>query len=383
MRQSGINMEQVKAYNRAMIIQYICEHKTASRVDIAAECGLTPAAVTQIISPLIRDGIIIEVGTTGRQKGAGRRKVLLSMNYENLFLYSINIERINTFITLTDINGDVVSSEKLPTDNKIEPEAFLGKVADSCRKLSEKVKSSIKDKIKGISVGIPGIVDIDKGISVKAYGIWDRPVEVCSFLGKELGLPVIIQNDVKAFARAELLLGDGRYNDNFIAVKWGQDISSAITINGNMYENMELKPAEIAHMIVDLDGDECSCGKRGCLESVASYQKLNSIIPFDIENFESVFEKADNEQKMKIEKAIHLFAVAITNCCAIGSPEKIILNGPMFRSKSAREKLIESIGKLDASFDTKRIIHSKLADSEEYIGPIAEFLQRAVFGIKI
>ena len=94
MHQSGINMEQVKSYNRAMIIRYIFEHKTASRVDIASECGLTPAAVTQIISPLIRDEIIVEVGTSGKQKGAGRRKVLLSMNYENIYLYSINIGRI-------------------------------------------------------------------------------------------------------------------------------------------------------------------------------------------------------------------------------------------------------------------------------------------------
>ena len=382
MRRSGINMEQVKAYNRAMIIQYICEHKTASRVDIAAECGLTPAAVTQIVSPLIRDGIIVEVGTTGRKKGAGRRKVLLSMNYENLFLYSINIERFHTFVTLTDVDGNVVCTDKIPTDIDIEPEAFLKVIADACKNLANKAKSSIKDKIKGVSVGIPGIVDINKGMSVEAIGIWNRPVEVCSVLGNELGLPVIIQNDVSAFARAELLLGEGRYKDNLLAVKWGQDIGGAITIDGELYESKVRRVAGIGHMIAIPDGDICTCGKRGCLETVASYKKLNSIIPFEIEEFGEAFKKADNKQKAEIEKAISFFALAIINTSAISASENIMLSGPILRDKDVRNKLIECIKKIDPSFDENRIIYSKLAESEEYIGPVAEFLQRAVFGIK-
>ena len=382
MIQSGINMEQVKAYNRAMIIQYICEHKTASRVDIAAECGLTPAAVTQIISPLIRDGIIVEVGTTGRKKGAGRRKVLLSMNYENIFLYSINIERFNTFIALTDINGNAVAMDKVTTDCEMEPEAFLKIIAGVCKDLADKGHASIKDKIKGVSVGIPGIVDINKGISVDSIGIWNRPVEVCSILSNELGLPVIIQNDVSAFARAELLLGEGRNKKNLLAVKWGQDIGGAIVINGELYENKDRKVAGIGHMIVDPDGDICSCGKRGCLETVASYQKMKSIVPFEIEEIEEAFEKAVKEQNKEIEKAISFFALAIANACAICAPENIILSGPLFGVKSIRDKFALCIKKIDPSIDESRIIYSMLAKSEEYIGPVAEFLQRAVFGIK-
>ena len=382
MRQLGINMEQVKAYNRAMIIKHICEHKTASRVDIAAECGLTPAAVTQIISPLIRDGIIVEVGTTGRKKGAGRRKVLLSMNYENLYLYSINIERFETIIALTDINGSVVSIDRIPTDIKAEPEAFLDTVADTCHKLADNAKASLKQKIKGVSVGIPGIVDVENGVSVKAFGIWDRPVDVCAILRRKLEIPVIIQNDVSAFARAELLLGDGRYKDNLLVVKWGQDISAAIVIDGEIYGSKDQKVAEISHMIVAPGGDVCSCGKRGCLETVASYKVLNSIIPFELNEFEGAFEKADVEQKMKLERAISLFALSITNYYAIGVPENVILTGPLIRSEMIRDKLLGKILETDPSFDPKRIIYSNFADTEEYIGPVAEFLQRAVFGIK-
>lgn len=382
MHQSGINMEQVKAYNRAMIIKYICEHKTASRVDIAAECGLTPAAVTQIISPLIRDEIIIEVGTSGKQKGAGRRKVLLSMNYENIYLYSINIGRIESSIAITDINGEVAAMTRIPTDNSISPEQYLMDIASACQGLASGVKDSIKSKIRGASVGITGVVDIESGISVRAYGIWEQSVEVKNILSKALDMPVLIQNDVNAFARAELLFGDGRYKDDLLVVKWGQCVGGAIVINGNVYGNKERKTAEIGHMIVDPQGDMCSCGKRGCLETKASYKNLNSIIPFEIEEFASAYERGDSEQKNKLDEVISLFALALVNACELAAPEKIILCGPLFKDELIIEKLKKSMVLLCPSFNSDRIIFTKLYDKEEYLGPVAEFMHRAVFGLK-
>ena len=85
---------------------------------------------------------------------------------------------------------------------------------------------------------------------------------------------------------------------------------------------------------------------------------------------------------MKLERAISLFALSITNCYAIGVPENVILTGPLIRSEMIRDKLLGKILETDPSFDPKRIIYSNFADTEEYIGPVAEFLQRAVFGIK-
>lgn len=382
MHQSGINMEQVKSYNRAMIIKYICEHKTASRVDIASECGLTPAAVTQIISPLIRDEIIVEVGTSGKQKGAGRRKVLLSMNYENIYLYSINIGRVESSIAITDINGDVAAMTHIPTDNKATPEQYLKVIANACVKLSDGVKEPIRNKIKGASVGIPGVVDIENGIAVRAYGVWEQSVLVKQILAKELDMPVIIQNDVNAFARAELLFGDGRYKDNLLIVKWGQGVGGAIVIDGNVYGNKERKTAEIGHMIVDPQGDICSCGKRGCLETRASYKKLNSIIPFELEDFAGAFKKGDEKQKKELEEVISLFALALVNACELAAPEKIILCGPLFKDELVRNKLKQSMILIDPSFKNDRLIFTKLYDKEEYLGPVAEFLHRAVFGMK-
>lgn len=382
MRQSGINMEQVKAYNRAMIIKYICEHETASRVDIAADCGLTPAAVTQIINELIKSGILIEVGTTGRQKGAGRRKVLLSMNNENIYLYSINIERFETIISIANIGGKVAATERIPTNKDADPEAFLIELAEACHRITDGVDDVISSKIKGASIGIPGIVDIENGVSVKAYGIWDTSVEVRTILSRELGIPVIIQNDVNAFARAELLFGEGRYKDDLLVIKWGQDIGGAIVIDGNIYGNRERKTAEIGHMIVDPNGELCCCGKRGCLETKASYKKLNSIIPFEPTKFAEAFNSAAESQKKELKEAISLFAQALISSCAFAAPETIILGGDLFNSKTIRDELANAMKKYDPSFNEERLVYSKLVDRDSYIGPVAEFLQRAVFGIK-
>ena len=105
-------METVRRKNRATILQYINDHGPASRKDLADVIGLTPAAVTQICTELLREGILQETGQNVEQSGAGRKKVLLDIDYRVAYVYAINIEPEYTTIALSDLKGEQIACER-------------------------------------------------------------------------------------------------------------------------------------------------------------------------------------------------------------------------------------------------------------------------------
>ncbi len=135
MRQTGINMETVKKQNRCSILNLINQMGPISRKDIACTLGLTPAAVTQICAEFMTAGLLVETGTLVETNRAGRKKVLVDINYDHRYVFGINIEPEKTVIALTNLRGDAKVMRELYTGKEHEPEKFLQMVADDCREM--------------------------------------------------------------------------------------------------------------------------------------------------------------------------------------------------------------------------------------------------------
>ncbi len=374
MQKSGINMERVKKENRSLILKCINKNGSMSRKDIAAMTGLTPASVTQITTRLIEDGILVEIGSVQESTGtAGRKKVLLDINDSFCYVCSVNIESKNTTIAICDFKGQLKTLSRLTTDNK-SPAAFFDKIASELRSLIDDLPADSQKKIKAICVGVPGIVDKENGLSIRAYGIWNEEVPVKDMLEKALNIPVMIENNVNAFAQAEILFGMGRTYDSLLFIKWGPGVGSTIVIDGEVYEGRHGKTAELGHFIAIKDGKRCSCGRNGCLETVISYDALNTALKFVPEKFDQAYEKADLEAKEIIDNAIDVFARCIVNTCTIIAPNRIILAGSLFGGEIIRNNVIKACEKYDSSYNSKRISHTGLFEKESYIGPIAVYI---------
>ena len=180
-RHTGANMETVRKSNRSAILKFINDNGPVSRKDLAQVIGLTPAAVTQICTDLLGEGILAETGTNSKSQGAGRKKILLDINYDVAYVFAITIEPEDTVIALSNLQGKQIAIKKCKTDGEKPPEEFLGDVAKSCISLKE-AHPKIAKKLTMAGVGIPGLVDESQGISSKAYGIWDEPVDVRGIL---------------------------------------------------------------------------------------------------------------------------------------------------------------------------------------------------------
>lgn len=370
MRKSGINMEQVKKENRSIVIKCINNNGPLSRKDIAAHTGLTPASVTQITTKLIKEGVLSELGSVPDSSGlAGRKKVLLDIDPNMGYICAINIESEMTTLAICDMKGCLVHDKKnndfikqLKTNCA---EDFLITVADECKVMIHKLPASIRKRIKCISVSVPGIVDKESGTSVHAYGIWDREVPLKRILEKELNMniPIILENNVDAFAMAEILFGAGRIYDSLLIIKWGPGVGSTIIIDSKVYQGRHGKTAELGHFIVEKNGRKCSCGRRGCLETYLSASALSKSSPEEY------------------DAAIDLLARSIVNTCTIIAPNRVILSGKMFADKKLRKQLIDACSSYDPSYDENRLIYTTLSGKENYIGPASVFIASALYSL--
>ncbi len=94
---------------------------------------------------------------------------------------------------------------------------------------------------------------------------------------EQLGMPVYVDNDVRAMALGEKWYGSGQHLDNFIFVNTGAGIGAGIILNGKLYYGRDWTAGEFGHMTVVEDGPRCSCGNHGCLESIISLNRMVSL----------------------------------------------------------------------------------------------------------
>lgn len=374
----GINMTQVKRQNQSLVLKYLNKKGPLSRKDVAVGVGLTQASVTNICNELISDGLVHEVGVDDEAKGVGRRKVFIDIDYSSRYLISINIEVDLSTVALCDMAGKIISRNSIKTDCTVEPAIYLSKLCDIAKSFIERQSSYEKSKISAVSVGIVGPVDRKLGISLHAYGIWDKPVHIKEIIESYLPYSCILENNVTAITKATMLLGIGRKYENLHIIKWGPGVGSAVVINGQIFEGINGRAAELGHIIIDKDGDRCSCGRRGCLETRVSINALNRITKFEKEDFYEVYKNSSGLVRNRFDEAIDIFARCIANAMTMLAPENVLLSGYLFKEKEIQNIMIKACKKYLVSIEKSKIMANNLIDREDYIGPVGTYLFQVI-----
>ncbi len=362
-----------------------------SRKDIALALGLTPATVTLISTELLAAGILCERGEVEEEKRAGRRKVLIDINYEYRYVLSVCIEAAETSIAISDLRGRRCAFRKLPTDSGQDPELFLKRIADQSKALMWE-RGIVKESVLGAGVSVPGPVNRKAGISQHAYRVWNEPVAVGACLRKYLDFPILVENNVKAFAEGELIYGCGKEQENLLFLKWGPGVGSAIIIHGKIYDSQNSKTAEIGHYIVEKDGKLCRCGRRGCLETKVALHavaervrnqctpdtmpELYRAVGGDVSQIEArniaywVGIKDDGLEQVLDDVADEMARVAI-NTITLLAPDRVIIYGEMFELPDMEARFRRLCSHYDPSYNGDYILKSDLSSQISYIGPLA------------
>ena len=171
-----------------------------------------------------------------------------------------------------DSNGRVYEKFSMPFV-KGEP----GEV--TIRKLAEIVKeyiaaNGLEGKIAGIGIGSPGSLDVKNGIVNYANNLGWNELPVAKLMQEVLPYPVRLTNDANAACLGEAKYGAGKSYETIIMLTLGTGVGGGIIINGKLFEGNEGKGGELGHTVIVVDGEPCTCGRKGCLEAYASASAL-------------------------------------------------------------------------------------------------------------
>ncbi len=333
------NKQLIKDINRALVIKWIRNHGPISRTDISKETKLGLSTVTNIVEDLINNKLVFEVGEA--DSSGGRRPVLLEFNYEFGYTIGIKIEENHIILALTNLKAKILNKVILSCNKGEKSENVILLIVEGINKLIE--KSNIpKDRVLGIGIAVSGLINGQKGIVIRSSLLGWSNVQLRERIESEFNVPVYIDNDVNAYTLAELWLGYGREHDNFICLSVGAGIGAGIVIDKKLYIGQFGGAGEFGHSIIQVNGYQCHCGQRGCLEMYASEKFLEkegnllltqfeaSILKNSDFTFETVHKAALGRDSLALELFKRLgeyLGIGLINMINSLNPETIIIAG--------------------------------------------------------
>lgn len=169
--------------------------------------------------------------------------------------------------------GIIIAKDSAETDVKGGYKKIVDKMAWLVKKTIEKSGVS-DDEIKSVGIGCPGSIDDRNGDVIYANNLDFKNVPLCRELKKYINKPIYINNDANCAALGEYYaLGDDSI-ENFIAITLGTGIGGGVIINKRLYTGFNSVAGELGHMVISVDGEQCTCGRKGCWEAYASATAL-------------------------------------------------------------------------------------------------------------
>ncbi|HEU5101934.1 MAG TPA: ROK family transcriptional regulator [Roseiflexaceae bacterium] len=258
----------IRDINRTIILNLIKQHGTISRVQLADLSSLASPTITEIVAALLDERLIIETGSLISDR-RGPRPVLLELNRQGGYAVGIMLRPDGMNLVVTDLMADVVYRAYQPLPANVPPSTVLEIVAHSVRKQITTAQIDWS-QIRGLGVGVTGVIDSTTGICHEAYILGWHDVRIGETLEAKLGIPVHVDNDTRTLTVAEQHFGISYSRQNFVLVTVGRGVGMGAVVNGELLRGHRDIGAEFGHITMSLDGPLCQCGKRGCLEAIAS-----------------------------------------------------------------------------------------------------------------
>lgn len=219
---------------------------------------------------MVDNRILCELGPDNRE-GRGKRSQVLAIDTD--FWRIVSIDLSNPKLAkgaLADLSGRIVDRTELPADN--------GCSVDDVISLCKQLIASTPLPILGIGIAVTGIVEPDGVVRKSVHLEWNE-LPLKTEVENATGVPTLVGNDTNAALVAERFFGDCSPNSMLISI--GRGVGAALCLNDVIIEGSSSTAGEIAHVVVDPNGPTCECGKRGCLESLVSDDRLQERIAQD------------------------------------------------------------------------------------------------------
>ena len=346
---AGSKASTVKAHNLKVVLFMLRRHEHISRVRLSRLTGLSTTTITNLISELLEQGIVVEEGTEKLDypRGVGRPRTALRLVPDARYAVGIHIGVGSVRVAVSDLCAHLLVC--LSQDHPLEksPEQVLSETGDL---VNEAISTSgvPHQRVVGIGVGASGLVDPQAGINVMAPNLGWRDVPIREWLVQRLGMPVCVNNNVRAMALGEAMFGAGQDVRALAYVYARVGVGAGYVVDGQLYHGSAAGAGEIGHTTIIADGGQpCRCGNTGCLETLVSEpaieylaeglarQDKQGILAAHLQRgqgriIERVFSAAragDAATKAMLSERAHYMGIALANLVNVLNPELIVLGG--------------------------------------------------------
>ena len=251
----------------AEIFTRIITHGPVSRIEIGRLTGLSQAKVTKTVSPLIRDGFVT-VGEHAESSSPGRPVYPLSVVPRSMLAIGVKVNADEIVAVAVSIGNEVLTSTRRALDQH-DPGTVTREIVRCARRLVVKLGDSA-DRLVGLGVSVSGDIDTGSGVVRHSPLLGWANVPLGEQVARQIDLPVIVDNDVRALARSEQWFGLGVEAESFAIVTIGAGIGCGIYVNSDVVVGAHGVVGEIGHLPLASPDAVCVCGRRGCVEAVAS-----------------------------------------------------------------------------------------------------------------
>lgn len=246
------------------ILKELYFDKVLSCAELSLRIKKSLPIVAKSINNLIADKYVTEVGQ-GPSSG-GRRPVVYSLRPHEKLIVAVSMDQLSTRIVIYDLMHNQLSDVEV-TELELNNSTALPKLIYLIDKFI--VKSGFdRESIIGVGISMPGFVDVKKGINYTFLDAGGQSLQ--EYISEEIALPVFIDNDSCLIALAELKFGKARTKQNVMVINVAWGIGLGMILNGEIFRGHSGFAGEFSHIPTSNEGNLCSCGKRGCLETEAS-----------------------------------------------------------------------------------------------------------------
>lgn len=190
-------------------------------------------------------------------------------------MYNIGIDLGGTNIKVGLVNEkyEIIAKASTPTDLPRPAEAVCKSIVDTVWKVLNEAKVTIGE-VESIGIGTPGVANRNSGVVLYSCNLDFKNTDLRSLIKKYLDKPVYVENDANAAAFGEVLAGAGKGFKDVIVVTLGTGVGGGIIIDGKIYTGFNFCGAELGHTVIEFNGRQCSCGRKGCFEAYSSATAL-------------------------------------------------------------------------------------------------------------
>ncbi|MDF2699415.1 MAG: hypothetical protein K0Q49_971 [Haloplasmataceae bacterium] len=313
--------------NRGKILEEIIKHNLISRADLAKKVKLNKATISSHINQLLSQKLVIE--TEFDISTGGRRPILLSMNKKAGYGLGIDITKDTITSYLLNLNGDIIEKSNAHYELNHYQEMFS--------KLIQVINQFITNKtvygLVGVGISVHGLVINNQFIQfnkqLPKYNLYNDLLKVYPTL------PISIENNANLGAIAERSYNPN-LTENFLYLTILSGLGLGIIFNNNLYSGSNGLAGEFGHTIIEINGRNCNCGNKGCLEQYASIPALLDSIStvkktkISFDDIKTLLEQNDIEIIKKVKIFTNYLTVGLNNLIQLFNSDKIIIESEVY-----------------------------------------------------